>query len=251
MIYVYTRKGKHHRISEDTALVGDVILSDENDVLPIPGEGFICIADGVGGNSGGSCASSFVTESLSAIRQVVSLEQLKDILTEINVRLIQKGKEDASLSAMASTLTGVYLDSNKRFLIHIGNTRCYTLQGCYLKQITQDHTLCNWLKSVGRFDDAMDCNKNEITNCFGGGNASLLSKLYVSEMPPFKKLLLTSDGVHDYVSVDLLEAILAGSVSGEESCRQIADAALAAGSEDDISVILVDMQEFSNNLPSS
>ena len=64
MIYIDTRKGKHHKISEDAVLVGDFIISDESDVLPVPEEGFVCVADGVGGNNGGADASTFLLEEL-------------------------------------------------------------------------------------------------------------------------------------------------------------------------------------------
>lgn len=112
-----------------------------------------------------------------------------------------------------------------------------------MKQVTQDHTVYNWLKKTGRIEEAKACNKNEITNCFGGGRASLLSRLYVSELEDFSQMILTSDGVHEYVEIDLLEDILNSDFSGEDKCKYILDAALAAGSEDDMTVILICMKE--------
>ena len=144
---------------------------------------------------------------------------------------------------VATTLTGVLLSENTRFLMHVGNTRAYVRQGRYLKQVTQDHTVYNWLQKTGCIEEAEVCNKNEITNCFGGGKASLLSKLYVSEFGDFSQMILTSDGVHEYVDIDLLEAILNSESSGEDTCKYILDAALAAGSEDDMTVILICMKE--------
>ena len=243
MIYVATRAGKHHEESEDTVLVGEIVLTNEEDTLPIPKDGFICVADGVGGNHGGACASLFVLENLLSITSPSGVDVLRDELIRINDLLIREGQVNSDLSAMATTLTGVFVRDNERFLMHVGNTRAYVKQGRYLKQITQDHTVYNWLQKTGRFEEAEACNKNEITNCFGGGNASLLSKLYVMEIGDFTQLLLTSDGVHEHVDIDLLEDILNDDSSGEDKCNSILDAALAAGSDDDMTVILVCAKE--------
>lgn len=243
MIYVATRAGKHHEKSEDTVLVGEIILSDEEDTLPVPKDGFVCVADGVGGNQGGACASKFILEKIVSIEPPNDVQTLKDQLIRINDLLIQEGRNNISLSSMATTLTGVFLRKNKHFLMHVGNTRAYVKQGRYLKQISQDHTVFNWMKKIGRSEEAEACNKNEITNCFGGGNASLLSKLYVTEIGDFTQLLLTSDGVHEYVDIDLLEDILNDDSSEEDKCNNILNAALAAGSDDDMTVILVCVKE--------
>ena len=243
MIYVATRVGKHHAKSEDSVLVGEIILSDEEDTLPIPNHGFICVADGVGGNQGGAIASSFILENILLMDSPPDTECLKDELTKINDLLIHEGQNRLGLSSMATTLTGVFLKENEHYLMHVGNTRAYSKQGHYLKQITQDHTVYNWLQKTGRFAEAAACNKNEITNCFGGGNASLLSKLNVIEIGEFTQLLLTSDGVHEYVDVDLLEDILNSDSSGEDKCNRILESALAAGSDDDMTVILICMKE--------
>lgn len=243
MVYVATRAGKHHEKSEDAVLVGEIVLSDEEDTLPIPNDGFVCVADGVGGNQGGAIASLFILENILQMDSPMDVKCLKGELTRINDLLIQEGQDRFGLSSMATTLTGIFLKENEQFLMHVGNTRAYSRQGRYLKQITQDHTVLNWLQKTGRYAEAEACNKNEITNCFGGGNASLLSKLTVIEIGEFTQLLLTSDGVHEYVDIDLLEDILNDNSSGEDKCNSILDAALAAGSDDDMTAILVCMKE--------
>ena len=244
MIYIDTRKGKHHKISEDAVLVGDIIISDESDVLPVPEEGFVCVADGVGGNNGGADASTFLLEELLQNSVVENQDELRNRLIGINSALIQNGRKNPAVATMATTLTGVFMSGVSNYLMHVGNTRAYVMQGNYLKQITQDHTVYNWLRSMGRFEEADACNKNEITNCFGGGDDSLISKLQVMEIPHFNKMLLTSDGIHEYVDIDLLEEILNDSViSNEAKCDRIITAAIEAGSEDDITIILIQRKE--------
>ncbi len=239
MVYVSTHVGKQHSESEDSVLVGTAILSDTSTVLPFPEEdGFICVADGVGGNAGGAQASNFVLNVLSKWRDNTD-EDLKSFLINANNSLIAYASADKTASDMATTLTGICISDGTYKLVHVGNTRAYVRQGKYLKQITSDHTTYNWLLSNNQVEAAERCNRNEITSCFGGANPALLSKLYISDCPQFALALLTSDGVHEYVDLDTLEDILATDGSYSDKCEEIIQRAIAAGSKDDLSVVVI------------
>jgi serine/threonine protein phosphatase PrpC len=153
--------------------------------------------------------------------------------------LISCALDEGIASDMATTLTGILVANDGYRIVHIGNTRAYIKQGKYLKQITSDHTTFNWLMSSGQIEAAEHCNKSEITNCFGGKNPALLSKLYIADCQQFSLALLTSDGVHDYVDLDTLEEILAGEGSYDDKCEEIISRAKHAGSEDDLSVVII------------
>ena len=238
MIYVSTHAGKRHSISEDAVLVGSDILTETSEVLPMPECGFICVADGVGGNRGGDKASQYILGKLSK-HQDTSDVDLEGLLKEINESLIAAAAIDGTAPDMASTLTGFFVKDGQCKLVHIGNTRAYIKQGKYLKHITSDHTTYNWLLSSGQVEAAQNCNRSEITNCFGGNNPALLSKLLVSGCQQFALALLTSDGVHEYVDLDSLEEIISGEGTLNEKCEEIAQRAIDAGSEDDISIVII------------
>ena len=238
MIYVSTHAGKRHSISEDAVLVGSEVLTETSETVPMPECGFICVADGVGGNRGGDQASQYVLGELSKHQETADAE-LAALLKEINESLISIAAADGTATDMATTLTGFYVEDGQFRLVHIGNTRAYIKQGKYLKQITSDHTTYNWLLSSGQVEAAQKCNKSEITNCFGGNNPALLSKLLVTECQQFGLALLTSDGVHEYVDLDSLEEIITGEGSLSEKCEEIAKRAIEAGSEDDISIVII------------
>lgn len=237
MIYVSTHAGKRHNNSEDAVLVGRDALLETSEVLPMPECGFVCVADGVGGNSGGDQASQFVLERLAEAADE-RIEDLSKLLKGIDEHLIAYAA-DSSAPEMATTLTGFYIADGQFKIIHIGNTRAYIKQGRYLKQITSDHTTYNWLRSSGQSEAAEKSNKNEITNCFGGNNLSLLSKLYIADCQEFSLALLTSDGVHEYVDLDTLESIVSGEGSLDAKCEEIIRSAVDAGSEDDLSVVII------------
>ena len=236
MIYVASRTGLRHAICEDAALVGTEVISGASEILQMPETGFVCLADGVGGNHGGAQAARYVLESLAALE---GEEDLRSALNRINMCLIEKAKEVTEASNMATTLTGFRHLDGRYQLVHVGNTRAFIRQGRYLKQITSDHTTYNWLIERGQTEAAEACNKNEITNCFGGANNALLSSLVVTELPPFLLMVLTSDGVHEYVDLDTLEDILFGEGGYDDKCEAILDEAGKNGSEDDMTIILI------------
>lgn len=238
MIYVSTHAGQRHNISEDAVLVGPEVIFETSTELPIPENGFVCIADGVGGNRGGNQAAQFVLKSLSKVSADTD-EDLKNNLREINESLISTARAEGVAPDMATTLTGFFFHGNLCRLIHVGNTRVYIRQGKYLKQITSDHTTYNWLLSSGQVDVAEQCNKCEITNCFGGNNPDLLAKLLITECQRFSLALLTSDGVHEYVDIDSLEDIVSGEGSLADKCEEIIQRAIKAGSEDDLTVVII------------
>lgn len=236
MIYVVTRAGSRHEISEDTVLVGQEIITEASGIYEMPEVGFVCVADGVGGHSGGAIASQYVAKALREAD--CSSGNLHETLTAVNERLIAQAKEIPEATDMATTLTGIWRKDDTCRLMHIGNTRAFVRQGRYLKQITSDHTTYNWLRSSGQLEAAENCNKSEITNCFGGADNRLLSKLVVSELAPFSVLLLTSDGVHDHVDLDTLEDILNGKGDYLTKCEMMIAAAVNNGSEDDMTVVI-------------
>lgn len=240
-ICAITEKGNHPK-NEDRILVNDVIVDCCSYETECDAGIRVCIADGVGGNNAGAVASSFICEALKD-RDVIN----KDNLLSTNTRLISKSVENANYDRMASTLSGVLLSENHASLFHIGNTRVYVFQGNYLKQVTEDHTTVNWLLKTGKISkkDAETYDKrNEITACFGGGNPSLVNSLVFEDnneaIKNSKRIIITSDGVHEYVSIDEMEDIF----NNEEAepliaCQTIIDKAKLNGSEDDKSIVII------------
>lgn len=92
----------------------------------------------------------------------------------------------------------------------MGNTRVYAVvNGKYLKQLTRDDTTLEYLLATGQLDSFTAESferKNEITACFGADNTALL-KLKQIDTSGQDTLIVTSDGIHDYVSLDEMEDI--------------------------------------------
>lgn len=116
------------------------------------------------------------------------------------------------------------------------------MQGNYLKQFTKDQTTYQWLLDRGQIEEADICNKNEIIYCLGGGNLKYAAGICVNEYSTLnqcKRILLSSDGIHEYVSTDEFEDFILGDIN-EETMKKIADEARSNGSDDDKTIVVID-----------
>lgn len=242
-ICVYSQIGEGKSVCEDAAMVAGTIISDSYFEIQTEQTLTVAIADGVGGNAGGDFASRYVLEKLNGVSMAdVSAEYLKQFIEGVNKDLLYYALSSIGKENMATTLTGLIMTSGSGYLFHVGNTRIYGLQGNYLKQLTEDQTTYQWLLNIGQIDAAEKCNKNEITHCLGGGNTQYGSAVCVKEydtLNAYKRLLLTTDGIHEYVSIDELEDFMSGELS-EATMQLLVDKAKRNGSSDDQTIIVID-----------
>lgn len=233
--YSATQIGIGKKRNEDRIIIGNSVIADgifESDI----DSGVVAIADGVGGNNAGAIASHFIAAKLSEV-ETVNL----DLMTSINEELIKKSKQNPKFENMATTLSGVFINNQKFTVFNIGNSRVYTLQsGKYLKQLTSDDTTLNYLIKSGQLsqDDADSFDrKSEIIACFGGGNSNLF-KIKMVPVEINSSILITSDGIHDYLSIDEMEDIIDEYGISLAACKQMIFIARQHSSCDDASVII-------------
>lgn len=239
----YSEKGYKKTICEDAALLNEHITSDSFSETQINSRVLVAIADGVGGNAGGELASRYVLNQFDKFDvEDITAEKLQRFIENCNIGLLEYAKQFPGKENMATTLTGIILLPDTCFIFHVGNTRIYGLQGNYLKQFTKDQTTYQWLLDRGQMEAADTCNKNEITYCLGGGNLKYEVGICVNEyslLNQCKRILLSSDGIHEYVSTDELEDFILGDIN-RETMQEIADKARSNGSDDDKTIIVID-----------
>lgn len=235
-VIAVTQKGLNKTENEDRVIVGKTIVAGGTLFSDID-NGIIAVADGVGGHNAGATASHFVANKICHLKEI-SVDQLK----AINNELISISDAINGQKGMATTLSGIYFTEDKYQLFSIGNTRVYILQSRkYLKQLTTDDTTLNFLLATGQLSpkdaDSFE-RKNEITACFGGGSADLF-KIKVNCIEQLvAPIMITSDGIHDYLSVDQMEDIIEEHGLCENACIEMIKAARSNGSLDDASIVL-------------
>lgn len=234
-IFALTRKGTEKDQSDDRILADSTVLCNAEYSAEISSPRIIAVADGIGSYSGSDRAAQFVCEYMSAYRGDDSL------LQSCAEALLKAAEQNPAERLMGTTFSAVAFCGDICKILHIGNTRVYSLCGSYLKPLTKDHTTYQWYLTAGLPEKAEQCNKSEITYCFGAGSMRYFQPI-VKEISVGSGFVLTSDGIHDHLSPDELERLIfADGADYSAACRHIADAAVQNGSCDDISILIAIM----------
>jgi protein phosphatase len=198
------------------------------------------VADGMGGHAGGDMASAFVAEKM---RDAVAGEKninagfLEKIVNRVHAALLEEGKRRGTPD-MGATLTGIVLQDGKPSGVYnAGDSRTYRFRNGFIRQLTRDDSLAGIVPGAA---------KNIITNALGGGlpDVTVASRFAQNIAVAGDVFLMCSDGVHGFVTDDYLEEMLGAARGGPlETARQIVEKALAAGSDDNCTAVVVRIEE--------
>ena len=127
--------------------------------------------------------------------------------------------------AAMSTLTALALRGQTWTVAHVGDTRAYLVRGTECRRLTQDHCL-----------DHPDL-RSQLTRAMGQDDAVRVDYLQ-GELHLGDIFVLVSDGVHGRLSQQHMLRLL-GDASAQEASAAIVQAALAAGSQDNATALVV------------
>lgn len=237
--YGKTQHGKHKTKNYDCFLINSFVSQNEEKKQQLSKNHFIvAIADGVGSSEFGDIASRVLLENLSKNSNILSHQIILNIIKNTNQELLKKYKGKAS-----TVFSIVFATDEKITIYHIGDTRVYKLTTKHnLIQLTNDHTYTQKLIDDGVISEDMRFNhskKNIILQSLGG-NEEICIDVYKNSFEPGEKLLLTSDGIHDYLKEKDIKEILVASKNMETNIGKLIENAKANNSKDDISAIIID-----------
>ena len=155
-----------------------------------------------------------------------SAEQL---LATINNELYELSHQFAhDQKGYLTTFTALVLKSQTAHFFHIGDSRLYHWRDGVLVQLSQDHTtvLSEQRQFLGRalgMDARVELQQGSLTVKSGD------------------RFLLCSDGLSDFVSPDALQQAVSAADDLEQTALQLKQQALAQGSDDNISLILLEI----------
>ncbi len=177
------------------------------------------VCDGMGGAKGGKTASStavkYITEYLNK-NYVDSMDEeelaslLVDAVDGANLAVYNKASDDVELTGMGTTCELVFIRNSIIHVVHVGDSRTYSIRGGKILQLTEDHSVVQEMVKRGEITQEQaqnHPNKNFITRALGI-NPTIHLDYIESEFEYGDVLLVCSDGLSNCVSqADIVKTV--------------------------------------------
>lgn len=225
-------------------VVGRVRAHNEDSVLAQPP--LFVVADGLGGHEAGEVASSIAVETLRdhAPRRA-DARALARAVKAANREVLRAAHEGIGRSGMGTTMTAAIVEGGRIAVAHVGDSRAYLLREGGLRRISEDHSMVADMIRRGQISEAesrVHPNRSVITRALGTDNA-MEADIYELDSQAGDRMLLCSDGLTSMLEDDAIADLLGRYKDPEISAEALVEAANDAGGNDNISVVIVDIEE--------
>ncbi len=225
-----TDAGRVRTVNEDRAVVDD---------------GFVAVADGMGGHVGGEVAAELAVDSVEqAFESDPSAEGLIQAAKHANSDVYRRGLKERALRGMGTTLTAAALvDASaepKVAVINVGDSRAYLYSGGRLTRLTEDHSLVEEMVRRGELseDDAMAHPHRHILTRVIGVEPEVDIDAWTIEVRDGDRLLLCSDGLTNECKDAEIAQLLHDHADPESAVHALVDRALRNGGSDNVTVVV-------------
>ena len=206
------------------------------------GRTLIAVADGMGGHAAGEVASALALETLK--ETVGERHPLGDAFRLANERVHKKAAEPGKLG-MGTTLVAVLVDGAEFSVANVGDSRAYLVSAQGIRRLTEDHSFVVEAMKRGQSEaEAMATPwKDALTRSIG---TEAEVKADVSGPHPVQDdsaILVCSDGLYKTLSDNEIRELFVRSGGAQGAAQSLVSAALDAGSDDNISVAIVEYGE--------
>jgi serine/threonine protein phosphatase PrpC len=191
------------------------------------------IADGVSSCEDSHIASqtavtSFISDYLSTSPSWSVSTSASKVLTSLNRWLYQENQSRSGhTDSMLTTFSSVIIKSTTLHCFHVGDSRIYLLHNGHVEQLTKDHVL-----QSGR--------QAHLSRALGAD--SHLEVDYIKRaLAEGDRLLLTTDGVHSFISHTRLKQLFASTDDLESIAQQLVSEALENGSDDNVTALMLEV----------
>jgi protein phosphatase len=222
--------------------------------------GIFLVADGVGGHAGGAEASEAIGRILPAwLRRTLRCGwcdgdiiqcAVEDAVEAARQEMMRVAQADPELGQMSSTLAFAVILDRTLFLTHVGDCRAYLLHRGKLRRLTADQTFVQAAIEAGVLkSDAAHSHpwRHVVTNTIGIKPLDQPIEVEEFRLSSGDRLLLCSDGLTDGVSDHRLRELLMGFDDVHDVADALVDEALACGSKDNVTCVVVDVCNIETN----
>ncbi len=227
-----------------------------------PERGIFLVVDGIGGQAAGEKAAAIALERVRARleRLTGTVEQrIREAIAVANNEIFRAAQGNPEWEGMACVLTVAVLDNGSAVVGHVGDSRLYQIRRGEIRKITHDHS------PVGEREDSLELTeaeamrhprRNEVFRDVGSeehqpDDADFIEIRRIS-FDADSALLLCSDGLSDQVpSADIRAAVERHAGTPQAAVRDLIDAANRAGGKDNVTVLVVEGEQFAAARPSN
>jgi len=238
--YAGTDTGRQRRANEDSLLARSPLF---------------VVADGMGGAQAGEVASRIAVESFQP--GLASTEQPERELAELaraaNSRIHELSHSNAEHAGMGTTLTAVYVGEQEIAIAHVGDSRAYCLRDGELLRLTDDHSLVDELMRQGRLtpEEAVEHPQRSVITRALGPEGSVEVDTRSFQARPGDLYLLCSDGLTTMLSEQQIAQLLLEHPRLRDAGEALIAAANEAGGRDNITVLLLRLEEVLPGQPAA
>ncbi|MEQ1760037.1 MAG: protein phosphatase 2C domain-containing protein [Vicinamibacterales bacterium] len=237
---------------------GNVRSSNEDAMVWDEALGFAAVADGMGGHQAGEVASALALEALHnflrrsddgtdftwpfGVSPSLSLaaNRLATGFRLANRRVFRKSEESADYVGMGTTLVAALFGERKLTVASVGDSRVYLIAEGGIRQLTEDDS---WFTVLSREPGvtleslAQHPLRNVLTNVIGA-RAELEVATY-EVTTPVEAVLLSSDGLHNVLTPEVMYEIAVGLDEPQEASQRLIRAALGYEASDNMTVVIL------------
>lgn len=204
------------------------------------------VADGMGGHTAGDVASATAVDVIAdGLRSAAPSDGagLAELVTRANEAIWEKARSDPALRGMGTTCTLLMIDGEIAHIAHVGDSRAYLLRDGSLRQLTEDHTLVERMVREGRLsaEEAANHPQRSIITRALGVDARVQVDVLREEIREGDRILLTSDGLTSMVDPSSISDVLSGQEDPQGAAERLVEMANAAGGEDNVTVLVLDV----------
>ena len=153
--------------------------------------------------------------------------------------MFRAAEKDDEYTGMGTTVVGALISGNSLTIGHAGDSRLYLLSNGATRLLTVDDTWATALSADGLGRNvAGHPMRDVLTNVIGARDHAEVH-LQEHELRDGDTLLLCSDGLHKALDQGRIHEFLSGNGSLTDLVKRMIDAALANGSRDNVTAVVV------------
>lgn len=248
--------GRRKKNNEDSYVI---VREGAKDLRLFKEGALVCVADGLGGHTGGEIASKLAVKIVGELakdhpprmpqnedsgdeRNEGPLPKVRTAIEKANESIFQTNKDLVrTRRPMGTTVLTAIINPKKIYIGNVGDSRCYHIRDGEILTQTEDHSWVDEQVKMGlmsKTEAETDRRKNIVTRCVGT-HEEVTVDTYRWHIVPGDMLLMCTDGLVNMVRDDEIKREFQRNASAAEIAQRLVNRANDNGGKDNVTVVVV------------